>query len=150
MINRNVFELRQPSETVIEINDEIRAFVQTMVKSLVQSRGVGLSAPQLGVHKRIILARIPGQKYISCFINPKIIKREGLRYIKEECLSVPGQKVVVKRASKIEAVAYNITGNPVKIKAKRLLAQIMEHEIDHLDGILCIDKALYSRVNGTG
>ena len=149
MVVFNIADLRKPSEFVPEITQETRVFIQKMVAALKYERGVGLAAPQLGVHQRILLARIPGHRYITCLINPEIIKQEGYRYIKEKCLSLPGTEALVKRSVKVEVHGYNVDGKLVKLKAKRLMAQVLEHEIDHLNGILCIDRAVRSRHNGT-
>ena len=110
---------------------------ETMLKS--QPEGVGLAAPQVGVSKRIIVVKT--EKGPAVFINPKIVKKSRKKEAEEEgCLSLPGIWLKVKRVSEVELAALDINGKKIKIKIGGLLARIFQHEIDHLDGILIINR----------
>lgn len=102
--------------------------------------GLGLAAPQIGVPERVILYRNYAQEFVI-LVNPKIVSSKGIGVSRDEgCLSIPGFQANVKRAKVIKVEAYNEYGNKVKIKANGMEAIILQHEIDHLDGILFIDK----------
>ncbi len=99
---------------------------------------VGLAAPQVGVPLRVIVIGIPEEKDIV-LINPEIVRRKGERMVTEGCLSIPGYFGVVKRAESVRVKARDVRGRETKINADELLAQVLEHEIDHLNGVLYID-----------
>ena len=99
---------------------------------------VGLAAPQIGASLRVIIIGIPGEEDII-LINPEIVRKAGERLIDEGCLSVPGYVGQIKRAESVTAKGRNQNGKAVRIKAEELLAQALEHEIDHLNGKLYID-----------
>lgn len=127
--------LKRKSEKVREINDEIKKLAGDMIETLKKSGGVGLAAPQIGESKRIIIVKT------EAFINPEISKRTKETEIAEEgCLCIPGLYLKIKRAKKVEVKALDINGNKVEIKAEGLPARIFQHEIDHLDGILIINR----------
>jgi peptide deformylase len=100
---------------------------------------VGLAAPQIGVSLRITVICLPEEEDII-LINGEIIRRKGERVIGEGCLSIPGYTGEVKRAESVTAKGLDINGKEIRIKADGLLSQALEHEIDHLDGVLYIDK----------
>jgi len=165
--------LKKKSEEIKEITEEIKDFCQSLAKTMVESQGVGLSAPQVGELKRIIViqteeggeenkfsssatellrrkseggkearlfnfavARVP-----EVFLNPKIIKKSKETEIGEEgCLSFPGFFLKVKRAKKVEIEALDLEGRKIQIKAEGLIARVFQHEIDHLEGILFINR----------
>jgi peptide deformylase len=105
--------------------------------------GVGLAAPQVGVSQRIIVVDLAANQQevnIQKFINPQIIEVEGNENGEEGCLSLPGEFALVKRASKILLKAFNDKDNELKLELEGLAARVVQHEIDHLDGILFIDK----------
>jgi peptide deformylase len=136
--------LRQKSKEVTEINAQIKQLVLDMEETL-RGQGLGLAAPQVGQSLRIIRIDIPpcGKEKAVQFslINPEIIKTSRKKEIMEEgCLSLPGIFVLVKRPEKVTIKALKTNGQPIKIKAKGLLARVLQHEIDHLDGILIVDK----------
>ena len=131
--------LRKRSKEVNEIDNKIRELAIDMLDTMYKNDGVGLAAPQVGILKRIIVIDIGyGPKV---FINPVIIKAQGKQTCEEGCLSFPNTFGNVDRPETVVVEAFDIDGNKVKVKAKELEAVVLCHEIDHLDGILFIDKA---------
>lgn len=145
IINQNNPILRKKSEQVKEINDEIKQIIVDLKDTLANAKGVGIAAPQIGILKRIIYINFKDQEYV--LINPKIIMQDGKIKDYEGCLSVyEGEyKFVfakVERSFLVEIEALNENGEKVNILADGMLARIFQHEIEHLDGILYIDKEL--------
>ncbi|HOX21581.1 MAG TPA: peptide deformylase [Candidatus Paceibacterota bacterium] len=133
--------LRKPTEAVLDLNDrKITELIEGMKEILIKRQGAGLAANQIGENKRIFIAQFEGKIY--AFINPQIVKVSKKNVVLEEgCLSVPGIVGLVSRSQKITVQAFNELGKPIKIRAKDILARICQHEIDHLSGVLFIDKA---------
>ncbi len=129
--------LRKKCQEVKEIAPDIKQLINNMIETMEENKGVGLAAPQVGVLKRIIVAQTDyGPK---AFIDPEIIKKTKEKEIMEEgCLSFPDLWLKIERAKGVEITALDGNGN--KIKAVGFLARILQHEIDHLDGILFIDR----------
>jgi len=118
---------------------KMREFCQDMTETMIKKDGVGLAAPQVGINSRLVVVTINGKPI--CMINPQITKRSWARAWDEEgCLSVPGVYGQVQRNKKINCIYTNPEGEKKKIIAQNLDARIIQHEIDHLDGILFIDK----------
>lgn len=141
--------LMQPSTKVEFIDDEIRTLVIDMGETMFDAPGVGLAAPQVGVNKRVIVYDIHGGNpdddgqnlEFKALINPKIIEASGsIISEKEACLSVVDFSADVKRYETVIVKALDIDGNPIEFKADGILSVIMQHEIDHLDGILFINR----------
>ncbi len=136
--------LTKKTEPVKEINDEIRKLVEDMADTMYQAPGVGLAAIQVGENRSIIVYDPEADKEnrpYKALINPEIISMEGEIISENEgCLSVPDFRADVKRAEFAEVIGIDLDGNPVKIKAEGLLSVILQHEIDHLNGILFIDR----------
>lgn len=134
--------LRKVAEPVEEITDEIRQLARDMLEIMYDSDGVGLAAPQIGVSKRIIIVDVephdPSKDPIA-LINPEIVDRQGQESTEEGCLSVPDIKGEVKRAERVTVEGLDLGGNKVRIEATELLARALQHEIDHLNGVLFID-----------
>jgi len=131
--------LRQKAKRVRTIDSSIQKLVSDMLETMHADAGrVGLAAPQVGISLRVLVIGIPEEEDIV-LINPEIVKRKGERLIDEGCLSVPGYVGQVKRAESITAKGHNQKGKEIRIKADGLLAQALEHEIDHLNGVLYID-----------
>lgn len=131
--------LRKRSKEVETIDNKIRELVLDMLDTMYKFDGVGLAAPQVGILKRIITIDIgEGPKVL---INPIIKKSTGIQTGEEGCLSFPNVFGNVDRPASVIVEAFDIDGNKIKIKAKDLEAVVLSHEIDHLDGILFIDKA---------
>ena len=131
--------LREKSVAVEEITPEILKLIEDMIETMYTSSGTGLAAPQIGVSKRIIV--IDGEEEgLLVLINPKILEREGKITEEEGCLSVPGVFSEVSRYEKVTVEAMNQKGEKIKIIKDGLLGRALQHEIDHLDGILFIDR----------
>jgi peptide deformylase len=134
--------LRQKAEEIKQINAQIKQLALDMVETLEAHQGLGLAAPQVNQSLRLIVVKPePGRKALI-LINPKIKKASRRKTIMQEgCLSLPDVFVAVERSEKITVEALDINGQTIKIKAKGLLARVIQHEIDHLDGILIVDKS---------
>ena len=135
-------ELKKKSTPVAVINDATRALVQDMAETMYAAPGVGLAAPQIGVHQRIIVIDISPKDEepdLIVAINPVIVHADGESYEEEGCLSVPKYAANVRRHARVVVKALDLDGNEVTYKADDLLAIAFQHEIDHLDGILFVD-----------
>jgi len=135
-------ELKKKSAPVTVINDKIRELVADMAETMYDAPGVGLAAPQIGVHQRVIVIDVAGKDEapdLIVAINPVIVHAEGEEYEEEGCLSVPQYSANVRRHARVVVKALNLEGEEVTWKADELLAIAFQHEIDHLDGILFID-----------
>jgi peptide deformylase len=131
--------LREKALSVKEITPEILSLIRDMAETMYTASGVGLAALQVGVPKRIIL--VDGEEDgLIVLINPIIVKSEGEVVAEEGCLSVPDIYSQVKRSSKVTIKALNENGDPIEITEEGLTARALQHEIDHLDGILFIDR----------
>jgi len=130
--------LRQKAKRVASIDGSIQKLIGDMVEIMRAASGVGLAAPQIGVLLRIAVIEMPEQEVII-LINPQIIKRQGEREVLEACLSVPGYQGKVKRSVTVKVKAQDRQGKEIRLRGEGLLAQALEHEIDHLDGVLYID-----------
>jgi len=133
--------LRKPTEPVADIGDpKIADLIKKMKKILLSQQGAGLAANQIGENKRIFIGRLEGKTFV--FVNPEIVKSSKKTVLMEEgCLSVPGIVGLVNRPQKIVVKGFDEQGKAIKIKAKDVLARICLHEIDHLCGVLFIDRA---------
>jgi peptide deformylase len=136
--------LKKKCKEVTELNRDIQKLINVMFQTMRQYKGVGLSAPQVGVSKRVIVANI-GEELIS-MVNPRILWRQGKDIMSEGCLSFPGINLEIKRSQEILVEGLNSKGEQVQLKAKGLVARILQHEIDHLDGILIIDRVSGKRL----
>jgi len=131
--------LRKKSREVEVVDDRIRELVKDMIETMIKSEGVGLAAPQIGILKRIIIV-MNGKKIIP-LINPKIIEQEGACVDYEGCLSVKNKNVKVSRPEKIRVKALDENGKELDFVAEGFFARVICHEVDHLEGILIVDKA---------
>ena len=130
--------LRQKSKRVRSIDGSINRLIDDMLETMHSANGVGLAAPQLGTLLRVIVIGIPGEEDIA-LINPEVVRRTGERVVSEGCLSIPGYIGQIKRAESVRVKGRDRNGKEIRIKASELLAQALEHEIDHLNGVLYID-----------
>ena len=133
--------LKVNAKEVTKFDDRIEKLIRNMIETLHKEDGVGLAAPQIGISKRVIIAYNEEDDKIYELINPVIIESEGIVSGQEGCLSVPGRIGTVKRFVKIVVEGQNAKGDKIKIEAKDMFARVLQHEIDHLNGILFIDKA---------
>lgn len=135
--------LAQKAEPVIEITDEIRALAADMLETMYADQGIGLAAPQVGESLRIITVDLSGPEKREdphVFINPELHDLEGKVESEEGCLSVPGYRTNVSRAQCLRLCALDLDGNPIEMMCDELMAICVQHEVDHLDGVLFIDK----------
>lgn len=131
--------LRKRSREVDVVDDKIRELLDDMIETMHESNGVGISAVQVGILKRLVVIDLyDGNKPLK-LINPVIVKQKGTQEVEEGCLSFPNQFAKVVRPMEVTVKALNEKGKPITIKGKELLAQALAHEIDHLEGKLFID-----------
>ena len=129
--------LRQPTEPVTKITKKISRLIQNMIETMYAADGVGLAAPQVGVSKKIVVIDVGDGPIV--LINPKIVSGSGEDIDVEGCLSIPGKQAYVKRMAEVVVKALDGEGKPIKIEGRGYLARALQHEIDHLNGILFID-----------
>lgn len=134
--------LRKKAKPISDFSDpQLRPLLSDMIRIMKRREGVGLAAPQVGVSQRIIL--IDQKEDPIILINPEIVKKSFRKEIDEEgCISIPNIFGIVKRYRSIAVTAFNLHGDPISFSADHLLARIIQHEIDHCDGILFIDRAI--------
>jgi peptide deformylase len=131
--------LKQKAKRVRAIDGSIKKLIRDMIETMHADPGrVGLAAPQVGIPLRVIVIGIPEEEDIA-IINPEIVRRRGERLLDEGCLSVPGYFGQIKRAESVTVKGRDQNGKEIRIKAEGLLAQALEHEIDHLNGVLYLD-----------
>lgn len=134
--------LREPTAPVEAVTAETRQLVEDMAETMYAAPGVGLAAPQIGVALRIFVVDIAADDEPSdlrVFINPKITRREGSQSFREGCLSFPDVAEEIERAAEVDLQALDLEGRPFALHADGLLAVAVQHEHDHLDGVLMID-----------
>jgi peptide deformylase len=130
--------LREKAKRVTNVDKAVHRLIDNMIETLHQSSGVGLAANQVGIPLRIVIINMPEEELLV-LINPEIVEKKGERLVMEGCLSIPGYHAEIKRAEIVKVKAKDRQGILIRIKADDLLAQALEHEIDHLNGILYID-----------
>jgi len=132
--------LRTRAQPVAVVTDEIRQLIADMFETMYAAPGVGLSASQVNVHKRIIVVDVSKEKNTPhAFINPEIEVIEGTQKLEEGCLSIPGFYEAVSRADRIRVTALNEQGEPFELEADGFLSVCIQHECDHLEGKLFVD-----------
>ncbi len=130
--------LREKAKKVSSFDGSVQRLINDMVDTLDAATGVGLAANQVGVPLRIVVIQLPDED-VLILVNPEIIEKKGERLVVEGCLSIPGYQAEIKRADSVKIRARNREGKPFRLTARELKAQALEHEIDHLNGILYID-----------
>ena len=128
---------------VAAVTDRIRTLISDMFQTMYAAEGVGLAATQVGVGKRVVVLDVsPVDETVAplAVVNPEIVSRDGSVIGVEGCLSVPGVQGEVCRAETVEVRGMDELGNPLRIRAAGILSRALQHEIDHLDGILFIDR----------
>jgi len=131
--------LRKKAIKVAKVTPQIEKLVENMVETMRDQRGVGLAANQVGVLQKIAVIETPEMEEPLVLINPEVMKTDGERQVEEGCLSVPGYRGLVNRSETVRIKAMGLDGKIYRLNADELLAQALEHEIDHLNGILYID-----------
>ena len=132
--------MRRRASEVGEITPEIRKLVDDMVETMYDEVGIGLAAPQVGVSLRLIVIADDASRQVRALVNPVIVDLDGERTAEEGCLSIPGIFAPVSRAVRVRVEARDLDGAPVMLEGRELLARVFQHEIDHLDGVLFIDR----------
>lgn len=132
--------LRLKADEVKVFDSELHTLLDDMYETMIKAQGVGLAAPQIGISKRVIIVSTNPEERIEV-INPEIVKFSGMQVGLEGCLSVdPSKNGNVKRPLKVTVKGYDRDGNKILVKAKDFTARALCHEIDHLNGVLFIDK----------
>ncbi len=133
--------LRKRAEEVEAIDDELRRLAENMFETMYTAEGIGLAAPQVGVSKRLFVmdTREEGSQ-ARAVVNPVLVERSGSERSEEGCLSLPGLVGVIERSARIVMEGLDLDGQPIRIEASELAAHCILHEIDHLDGVLIIDR----------
>ena len=134
--------LRKKSREVEKVDEKIKELVKAMLETMYKNNGVGLAAPQVGILKRVVVIDLYDNNGPIVLINPEIIKEKGEQEVEEGCLSFPNQFAKIIRPAEVTVKALDEDGKEIKIKAKELLAQAISHEVDHLEGILFVDKII--------
>lgn len=132
--------LRKKAKNVRVFNNSLTELLADMAETMKAANGVGLAAPQVGILKRAVVIDV-GEGLIE-LVNPRIVHQEGEAVEVEGCLSIPGVLGEVARPQKVKVKAMDREGNPIEIEGEGLLARALCHEIDHLDGVLFIDKVI--------
>ena len=131
--------LRQKARRVRTIDKSVQRLIDDLLETMQSAAGVGLSAPQVGVPLRVIVIRLPEEEEEIVLVNPAIIRKTGDRTVKEGCLSIPGYVGQIQRAESVRVKGRDRSGKEVRLRAEDLLAQTLEHEIDHINGVLYVD-----------
>ena len=135
--------LAKRGEPVTEFDDKLKTLVEEMFESMYAAQGIGLAAPQIAISKRITVIDVSFRKNPKeklALINPEVTFTEGRQVEEEGCLSLPDIREKVQRASHVKVRAQNVTGEWFEVEGDELLARALQHEIDHLDGVLFIDR----------
>jgi peptide deformylase len=146
--------LRQKAKKVKRVDASTQKLIDDMFDSMRDARGLGLAAPQIGVSLRVCIVEMPqdeedapsrnpratlgGERFV--LINPELVQAEGEQFGEEACLSIPGYVGMIRRALKVTVKGLNRKGKEVRVKGEGLLARALQHELDHLDGILFTDR----------
>lgn len=134
--------LRKRAREVEAIDDKIREILDDMVETMHQFNGVGLAGPQIGILKRLVVIDIYDDQGPIKLVNPRIIEQKGEQEVEEGCLSFPNQYAKLIRPAQVVVEAQNEKGETIRIEADGLLAQALSHELDHLEGVLFVDKMI--------
>jgi len=135
--------LRRKAEPIAAVTPEVRELIRGMFECMYREKGIGLAAPQVGVLRRVFVIDVEdeeGARIKRALVNPSIARREGSLVGEEGCLSIPGIRADVKRAAEVLLEGLDEAGAPVRIEARGLLSRALQHELDHLDGVLFIDR----------
>ncbi|MDP2576560.1 MAG: peptide deformylase [Gemmatimonadota bacterium] len=133
--------LRRRGDEITNIDESIRKLAADMLETMYAAEGIGLAAPQVGISLRLfVMEALEPEQEARAVINPVITHKAGTDRDEEGCLSVPGLNALVDRAEEIVMEGLDLEGEPIRIEAAGLLARCIQHEVDHLDGILFIDR----------
>jgi peptide deformylase len=134
--------LRRQAAEVTEIDEDLRLLIADMFETMYEAEGIGLAGPQVGVSRRVIVVDLQSEgSEPLALINPEVVEAGGATSKAEEgCLSIPGVSALVERPEQVVVEARDRDGHPVRIEAEGLLSRCLQHEIDHLEGILFVDR----------
>jgi len=132
--------LRKKSKEVTVFDEKLQLLVDDMIETMHDSDGVGLAAPQIGVLKRVVVIDLYDEEGPIALINPVMIEKSGSQVGEEGCLSLPGKHGIVDRPSNVKVQFEDVHGDSYEIEGEELLARALCHELDHLDGVLYIDR----------
>lgn len=135
--------LSTPAQPVTAFDEDLKTLVEEMFESMYAAHGIGLAAPQIGISKRLTVIDVNFKKDPAdqlVLVNPQIMEREGKQFEEEGCLSLPEIREKVNRAATVKVRAQNVKGEWFEMEGEELLARAFQHEIDHLDGVLFIDR----------
>jgi peptide deformylase len=132
--------LRTPADEVTEIDGDLVRLAEDMLETMYEAPGVGLAAPQIGVQKRMFVYDLADGRGPFTVVNPRIVERSDEWTYEEGCLSVPGLSWPITRAARVHLTGWDLDGRELSIEADELLARVFQHETDHLDGVLLIER----------
>ena len=135
--------LHQPAASVEAVTQELQQLIDDMIQTMYAAPGIGLAATQVGIPLRICVIDLSigrDPKGLTVFVNPEFVERDGMQLEEEGCLSIPGFNATVVRPSSVVVKALDRSGTPFQLEGKELLARALQHEIDHLDGTLFVDR----------
>jgi peptide deformylase len=132
--------LRDPAGPVEDFDEALRRLADDMITTMREAPGVGLAAPQVGRALRLIVFDVGDEDGARAVANPVLRDEWGEQFVEEGCLSIPGLYYPVRRAAKVWAEGFDLDGHPVTIEGEELLARVLQHEVDHLNGVLFIDR----------
>jgi peptide deformylase len=132
--------LRRRAKPVGRVTAEVQRLIKAMIEAMHEANGVGLAAPQVGVSTRLFVAEV--EERVHVVADPQIVKMEGEELATEGCLSIPGLLADVPRAQRVVLKGKNRRGRGITLEAEGLLARVIQHEVDHLDGVLFLDRVV--------
>ena len=132
--------LRGKANKIKKSDKGIKQLVENLIDTMRDAKGVGLAANQIGILQRIAVIQLPDEEKVTVLINPELIEKQGERQIEEGCLSLPGYQGLVNRSEKVSVKAMDLNWKKQIIHAEGLMAQALEHEIDHLNGNVYVEK----------
>jgi peptide deformylase len=132
--------LREPAAPVADVDDSVRKLAEDLAQTMYAAPGVGLAAPQVGVQRRVVVYRVSEEDELHILVNPIIASSFGEQTDDEGCLSIPGVAYPVTRAQTVRVTALDADGKQLDYEVTDLEARVVQHEIDHLDGVLFIDR----------
>ncbi len=136
-------ELERPSLPVETFDADLKSLAEDMLETMYAAPGIGLAAPQVGINRRLLVVDITSGRETGhqlILVNPRIVAEEGAQRDEEGCLSIPGFSALVTRPMQVQVEAQDLEGRALRVEASELLARALCHEIDHLDGVLYLDR----------
>ncbi|MEO7557416.1 MAG: peptide deformylase [Acidimicrobiales bacterium] len=132
--------LKQRAAEIDDIDGSLARLADDMIDTMYQAPGIGLAAPQVGVQKRLFVYDLQDEQGPKVIVNPKIAEAQGEWEYEEGCLSVPGLAWMIVRPKEVHLTGYDLDGNEVSVEADELQARLFQHELDHLDGVLLLER----------